>query len=401
MPLRSIQKPKRLRYLTVLRPSENIEQPQATDNTVALVKLVTEIGPDIAEISRRLGQFKESVRYRYKEKLVRRGFAIKAEPDYSALGLRRIVMKLGVSEEFSAHAPKIFEAMGDLSYLVAYAGTMPNGVFLAQAAVPVEFTAEFHRFMGGLEERGVFSSVELFDCDVHRVAPMRAECFDFDDGVWDFDWSNPPPLDEKAARATASERKRVDKVDLLILKELSKDSDRSLMEVQAAIKRINGVDINYKTLGWHYARHVLDQHLVSHHSVGWHRLNYDFEREEDVGFARYDYLGVALLVRDLKGQEGMMLRSQINRLPFLWSEAAGVAYFSQLFIPLSMVNEALEHFKKVLKPFGDRAELLLLDKREMKYFTICYNQWDEPNERWAFATEELLARLEESVLKVR
>jgi len=369
-------------------------------NTVALVKLVTEIGPDIAEISRRLGQFKESVRYRYKEKLVRRGFAIKAEPDYSALGLRRVVMKLGVSDEYAARASKVFEAMSDICYLVAYAGTMPNGIYLAQAAVPIEFTPEFHALIDGLRDQGVFSSVEFFDCDWHRVAPMRAECFDFDEGVWDFDWSNPPPIDDKAARGANTGKKRVDKVDLLILKELSKDGGRSLIEVQAAIKKINGVDINYKTLGWHYAHHVLNQRLVSHYSVGWHRLNYDFEGKKDVGFARYDYLGVAILVRDVNSQERVMLRSQMDPLPFLWSEAAGSSYFSQLFIPLSAVNEALEHFKKVLKPYGERAELFLLDKREMKYFTICYDQWDESNDRWAFATAQLLPRLEATVLKV-
>ncbi|HVC26844.1 MAG TPA: hypothetical protein VND40_01660 [Nitrososphaerales archaeon] len=380
--------------------SDDGVNPDASANTVALVKLVTEIGPGIAEISRRLGQFKESVRYRYKEKIVKRGFAIKAEPDYSALGLRRIVMKLSVSDEYATRASKVFEAMGDLSFLVAYAGTMPNGIFLAQAAVPVEFTAKFHYFMGSLRDKGVFASVELFDCDVHRVAPMRAECFDFDDGVWDFDWSNPPPLDERAARGTVSERKRVDKVDLLILKELSKDGDRSLMQVQTAIKQINGVDINYKTLGWHYAHHVLNQRLVTHYTIGWHHLNYDFERERDVGFARYDYLGVALLVRDVNGQERMVLRDQMSRLPFLWSEAVGGTYFSQLFIPLNMANEALEHLKKVLKPFGTRAEVFLLDKREMKYFTICYKQWDEPKDCWAFSTAQLLRLLEESVLKV-
>jgi len=32
--------------------------------TAQLVQLLTEIGPDIPEIARRLGQFKESVRYR-------------------------------------------------------------------------------------------------------------------------------------------------------------------------------------------------------------------------------------------------------------------------------------------------------------------------------------------------
>jgi hypothetical protein len=378
-------------------------QPDAPDSTVALVRHVTEIGPDIAEISRRLGQFKESVRYRYKEKLVKRGFAIKAEPDYSALGLRRVVMKLAVTEEYAAHASKVFEAMGDLCYLVAYAGTMPSGVFLAQAAVPPEFSSEFRRLVERMKDEGIFSSVEFFDCDWHRVVPMRAECFDFDEGVWDFDWSNLPPLDEKAARGTASQKrkKKLDKVDLLILKELSKDGDRSLTEVRSAIKRINGVEINYKTLGWHYAHHIQDQRLVSHYSVGWHGLNYDFERRQDVGFARYDYLGVALLVRDVSAEDKMVLRGQMNRLPFLWSEAAGDAYFSQLFIPLSMVNEALEHFKKILKPYRERAELLILDKREMKYFTICYNQWDESSDSWAFATAELLPRVEGFVLKVR
>jgi hypothetical protein len=383
-----------------LRPQESIERPDASESTVALVNLMTEIGPDIAEISRRLGQFKESVRYRYKEKIVKRGFAVKAEPDYGALGLKRIVMKLEVSDEYFPRASKVFEAMSDLCYLVSYAGTMPNGTYLAQAAVPAEFTQEFHELLGGLKEQGVFSSVEFFDCDWHRVAPMRAECFDFDEGVWDFDWSNPAPLNDKAARGVVSDRRRIDKVDLLILKELSKDGNRSLTEVQAAIKKINGVEINYKTLGWHYAHHVLDQRLVSHYSVGWHRLNYDFERNEDVGFARYDYLGVVVLVRDVNGQERMMLRSQMDRLPFLWSEAAGSTYFAQLFIPLNAVNEALEYMKKVLKPSGKRAELLMLDKREMKYFTICYNQWDESKGHWTFDAEQVMPRLEASLLKV-
>ncbi len=43
-------------------------QPDSSANIVSLVRLLSDIGPDIAEISRRLGQFKESVRYRYREK---------------------------------------------------------------------------------------------------------------------------------------------------------------------------------------------------------------------------------------------------------------------------------------------------------------------------------------------
>ncbi len=374
--------------------------PESSENTVALVRLVSEIGPDIAEISRRLRQFKESVRYRYKEKLIKRGFQIKADLDYSALGLDRIVMKLRVSEDYTQQAPKIFEAMNDLCYLVAYAGTMPHGVYVAHAGVPAEFTAEFHRIMEGLKERGVFTSVEMFDCNWFRVAPMRAECFDFDEGVWDFDWSDPPPIDEKAARATISEKKRIDKVDLLLLKELWKDSDRSLTEIHAAIKKVNGIDVNYKTLGWHYANHVLGHRLIRDYSIGWHGLKYNFRSERLEGFAKYDYLGVSLIVRETDERDKMRMRSQLNRLPFLWSEAAGEAYYSQLFIPLNMVNEALAYLKALLKPYRERAEIFLLDTREMVSFTIGYNLWDEGSDRWTLDRAAILSRLENSVLKI-
>ena len=54
------------------------------------------------------------------------------------------------------------------------------------------------------------------------------------------------------------------------MKELGKDSDRSLTEIQAAIKKVNTIDINYKTLGWHYAHHVQGQHLIRDYSIAWH-----------------------------------------------------------------------------------------------------------------------------------
>ncbi len=386
--------------MEIERPRGDKVQHAPRENTVALVKQITEIGPDIAEISRRLGQFKESVRYRYKEKLVKRGFQIKADLDYGALGLNRIVMKLKVSEEYAQEAPRIFEALNDLCYLVAYAGTMPHGVYVAHAGVPAELTDEFHRIIESLMEGGVFSSVEFFDCNWFRVAPMRAECFDFEEGVWDFDWSNPPPVDEKAARATISEGKRFDKIDLLLLKELWKDSDRTLTEIHASIKKVNGVDVNYKTLGWHYAHHVLGHHLIRDYSIGWHGLKYNFSSAKLEGFAKYDYLGVSLIVRRTDEQDKMRMRSQLNRLPFLWSEAAGEAYYSQLFIPLNMVNEALEYLKILLKPYGERAEIFLLDKREMVSFTIGYNLWDEERQRWTLDRTAVLSRLENSVLRI-
>jgi len=384
-----------------VQPHGDPVQHDASENTVSLVKLVTEIGPDIAEISRRLGQYKESVRYRYKEKIVRRGFAIKADLDYGALGLTRAVMKIRVTEAYSRQVHALFEAMSDLCYVVAYAGTMPNDVYIVHGAVPQELTSQYHRFIEGLKDKGIFSSVEFFDCPWFRVAPMRGECFNFDEAVWDFDWSNPPPVDEKAARATISQRKKVDKIDLLILKELWKNSDRSVMDIQESIKKTNGVEINYKTLNWHYSHHVLGQHMIRDYSIAWHGMTYNIDLQKIERVGKHGYLGVSLIVRETDEKDRMMLRSELNRLPFLWSEAAGDAYYSQLFFPLDTVNEALEYLKTIMKPYGERAEIFLLDRREMTSFTIGYGLWDEASGRWTFDATGLLPRLESSLMKIR
>jgi DNA-binding Lrp family transcriptional regulator len=368
---------------------------------VPLVKLVSELGPDIAEISRRLGQFKESVRYRYKEKLVKRGFQIKADIDYGTLGLTRVVMKLGVSEPYGPLVKELFAAMNELCYVVAYAGTMPYGHYIVHAGVPTEFKADFRRFMEGLREKGVFTTVETFDCPWFRVLPMRAESFDFDEGVWDFDWSDPLEVDERAARATISERKDIDKIDLLILKELWKDSDRSLTDIQAAIKKVNGVDVNYKTLGWHYSHHVQERRLIRDYSITWHGIRYNFTLDKLERMGKHEYLGVSLIVRGTDEQDMMTLRSQLNRLPFLWSEAAGEVYYAQLWFPVEMVNEALEYLKRLLRPYGGRAEMFLLDMSETRSFTIAYDLWDDSRGSWTFEGEALWPRLERSVMKIR
>jgi len=70
-------------------------------------------------------------------------------------------------------------------------------------------------------------------------------------------------------------------------------------------------------------------------------------------------------------------------------------------MPLEMLNEALEYLKDLLAPYGARAETFLLDKTEIKSFTIGYNLWDESTGNWTFSTEGLLPRLQSAVLKVR
>jgi len=383
-------------------PSPNIAkiQPDASANTVALVKLITEIGPDIGEISRKLGQFKESVRYRYKEKIVKNGFSIKATPNYGALGLKRLVMKVKVADVYAEIAQKVFAAMSDLCYVVAYAGTVPDSSYLLHAGLPRRFDGDFRAMMGGLKDMGIFDSIEFFDCDRFRVAPMRAECFDFEHGVWDFDWSQPLPLDEEAAKGRIWPEAVFDKTDLLIVKELWKNGRQALKEIQGSIKQVNGIDVNYKTLVWHYAHHVLPRHLIDGYSIGWHGAKYDFDADKKK-LRPHGYLPMALTVRGISDQERMSLMGTLNGLPFLWSEATGRDYYAQFSFPVENTNEALEYMNRVARPYGARATCHFLNQKEMLSFTIGHNMWDDANGRWTFEPQSVLARFDALLVKLR
>lgn len=375
-------------------------KPNPSDNTVALVNLVAEIGPDIAEISRRLGQFKESVRYRFNQKILNKGFPIQAIPNYGALGLKRVVMSVRMGNAYSEIAQQVFSAMSEMCYIVAYAGVMPDGTYLLHAGLPVEFGDEFRSMMDELKKMGVFSSIDFFDCDAFRVAPMRAESFDFEHGVWEFDWTKPLPLDATTVNANVSQRTEFDKIDLLIVKELSKDSRKSLSEIQESIRKTNGLEVNYKTLVWHHSHHVLPRRLISGHSIAWHGVKYDFKTERK-NLRPHGYLFVAIVVRGVSPQERMALMGTVNRLPFLWSEAVGTDYFAQFAFPVENSNEALEFLKRLIGPFGSRASYFPLNQKEMLSFTIGHNLWDEGIGAWSLDSQSILVRFQALILKLR
>ncbi|MDE1854142.1 MAG: hypothetical protein KGI38_10435, partial [Thaumarchaeota archaeon] len=164
------------------------ELENVNSRTVQLVKLLTEVGPDIPEISRRLGQFKESVRYRYKEKILNRGIAVQASVDHEKLGLQRMMVIAEVAEPYKNYAQAIFAAMHEISYAVGFTKTLVGGEHVINLSAPVEHVVEVREFFQALKDKGMFSRLELLDFNWFRVMPMKAEFYDFDTGRWDFDW---------------------------------------------------------------------------------------------------------------------------------------------------------------------------------------------------------------------
>ena len=369
-----------------------VEPGGASGKTAQLAKLIAELGPDIPEISRRLGLYKESVRYRYKTRIIDEGMAVQAAIDHEKLGLKRVVFVVDFAGEYEQYAPSMMTAMSELCYVTGFEKTMPEGSYLVDASVPTEFVADFTDFLKQLEAKGLFRCTKIFVFDWFRTAPMRAELYDFGTGRWDFDWSNPG----KPAPWTfaPSGRTEFDYTDLLIVKELRIDATRSMVDISKKL----GLD--YKKLMWHLGAHVKPRGLVKGYSLNWIGIRYD-SKVEEVLHRKHRYLAIDLLAEDLSEVERMDLISRINALPFLWAEMGGRSYLAQLAIPVDNVVEAYQYLMLALKPIKDWAWIYVVDTPNSLSFTISYNLFDENNNAWTFNKDQLLTRFGDLLLKIK
>jgi hypothetical protein len=361
--------------------------------TAQLVDLLTKLGPDIPEIARRLGQFKESVRYRFKQKLLSKGFAVQAAVDHEKLGLRRVVSIVKFGDQYEAYAESILTAMSELCYLVSFEMTLPEGQFLLNFSVPEEFLPEFSQFMEALRAKGLFTSVECHFFDAFRNTPMRAEFYDFNRGVWDFDWSS-ASLTPEAISYTPVKPARFDYLDLLVLKELQIDATMSLVEVASRL------GLNYKKLAWHYSAHVQREGLIEGYTVNWMGTRYEYRTEKAL-HRKHKYIRINMLAQCRSDAERLSLMSKSNRLPFLWAEAFGKDYYAEFAFPVEFVNEAMQYLRAMLRGFDDRARYFVMDQTNALAFTISYKLFDREARRWRFDREELLRRFDNLILKIR
>ena len=362
--------------------------------TAQLVDLLSELGPDIPEIARRLGQFKESVRYRYKEKILNRGFAVQGAADHEKLGLKRMILIADFAPEYAQYAQAILAAMNELVYLVGFARTLPGGEYVANLSVPDAMIEEAKTFFESLRQKGMFKRLEALEFDWFALAPMRSECYDFDTGRWEYDWSNPP----KQAYATASRQPssvvKFDYVDLMIIKELQMDANKSLKEVS------DKLGMNYKKLAWHYSAHVKTRHLLRGFSVNWMGTKYDYKIEKAL-HRQHRYFALQLLVRNVTEFELISLRQEANKVPFLWSEAIGKNYSAEFAFPLDFVVEGIQWLSAMMAPVKDRATLFTVDQTGSVAFTIPYTLYDQAQKKWKLESTDLIQRFDNLILQIK
>lgn len=382
-------------HLTSVSQDAPREKRETDVKTAQLVQLLCEIGPDIPEIARRLGQFKESVRYRYREKILERGFAVQAMADHEKLGLKRVVVISEFAEAYKPYSHAILTSMNELCYVVSFAKIIPSGLYKIEASVPEEFIPSFIEFIHKLKEKGLFRSVRTFQFDWVRNPPMRAEFFDFKTGRWDYDWSSSTNTNFDSASFGPCQKIGFDYSDLLILKELQVDASRSLVEITKKL------GMNYKKLAWHYSTHVLRRGLLKGYRLNWIGTRYD-QRIERALHRMHTYVPIELLAWGLGVVERQELASKVNKLPFIWLESSGPReYYAQLVFPIDSIIEALQYLEKLISPLRERVEYFLMDQSSSLSFTFSYQLYDQERKTWVFDEASLLTRFERLIMEIK
>ncbi len=376
------------------RPAERPPTNPETNSKIAeLVKLITKEGPQITQIARELRVHKETARYWYKEKLLKKGYTFTAVPNYEKLGLRRVVALAEFSERFRPYADSILTAMSELCYLSSFAKTITEDLYSIQANVPQEYSGDWIQFMHALKQRGLFASIHAVPFEWVRVVPMRSEMYDFENETWQYDWLSKPKMDSGSSDFNPSARGKFDSTDLGLIEQLQINPDASLLDISKTLH------VNYKTLNWHRRTHVSGNGLLKGYLINWAGTRYDTTVEKAL-HRRHRYMWIEILVSGVTETERMELTAKVNRLPFVWLEAGGRNYFAQIAFPMETMTEALGFIKEAISPVRQKATWHFMDQTNALRFSLMPKLYDQETKKWIFNQLELLSKFDRLVLEI-
>jgi hypothetical protein len=284
--------------------------------------------------------------------------------------------------------------MSQLCYVQSFVRTLPEGYYVVKATVPSNFVNPWIEMMRHLQQEGLFSSLEFSTYDCSRNAPMKSELYDFEAGRWEFEWSVPAKVYPETLPGPSA-RAQVDKIDLEIIRGLQRDETKPLSEIQ----RETG--INYKTLSFHYRKHVLGMQMLKGHRVNW--LGTVYNHENDKGkHRRHTYQPVDIVFQEITPSEKATIMGLTNALPFLWFEASGRnCYYAQLVFPTETISDAMEFVARVIYPVREKARWFMADQKHSVSFRLEPKLFDGETRTWTFNQAETLAKFEQLLLKIK
>jgi hypothetical protein len=355
------------------------------DELVEMARCLAEVGPNINEIARRTGQFKETVRYRYHRFFLKNGITIQAVPNYARLGFKRLILVAKLNPACEVDPKSIFNALSDFCYLHSFTRVLLTGEYVIHVAVPSELAERCAAVYRALRDARLFTELEILAFEEMRNPPMKPEFFDFTEGTWSSGWTLAPARGAKLP-LSATRLEKYDKIDLLVLKELDIDAGRTL------VKMAENVKVNLGALEFHFRDHVKARELFKGYRLVWQGTGYDVAQEK--ALSRKDfYIELTILLTGGTQAEVAELMLLLNRTPFLWSEAYGSAYCAEIFLPNYACTEFLEYIDKLANKLGRKLRVLFMDQSQTKRFVITYSLFDGSTRKWGLDSDAVLKTL--------
>jgi DNA-binding Lrp family transcriptional regulator len=355
---------------------------EAPDLEARIITAIGKAGPrNVAQISRMTGAHQETIRYKIKKRFGRLGFKFHAEVDYAKLGLNLHWATLDFARPYDQMATQTLTALNQVGYLVYYAKLIPQGNFITLFALPNGTTDQYREFLAGLKSKGILSSFTLDRDLVNRNKPMDPRFFNFRSGRWEIEWNKVPELQASPLPSgTRTEAQAFDAYDLLIIKELQKDSLQHLTGIARKLR------VHQKTLEYHYRTHVQKWKLIPSYRIRWAQ---DVSKRlvHSTATTRFAFRG-------LSKSELVEAQAAVSKIPFLWSEdlLEDGTFTAFMYVPLTDLMAVSAYVNDAVPHLGSRLEIGLVKAAESYAFTIPHHMYQ--GEQWKFNARQMNSALQ-------
>ncbi len=368
-----------------LKSPANRAQPVERENQI--LALILKIGVDIPEISRQSGLPAETVRYIYKEHILKRRMHVQRELNHDKLGLSHIQFIVTAEPELESlfFNSTLLSGVWEQLYTSLVYRIIPDDLFLLSHLAPPSFHPKLRELYRELEDLGFLKVQETYDCSRVTHPRMWVEDYNWEIPGWDFDWSpsslKPP---QNIENPPVSEPVKFDKTDLLIIQYLQYRVDQRISDIAAK----NSIDRYLAS--WHFRKHVKARDILGGYRINWLGTG----RELKKGFApqqHQSFVAINFIAKDLSSAEMMNARAYLHSIPYLYGEKVGASdYNAETFIPSYSLVEAFGFFARILRPLQGRARILTVDQSGAANYSINPNLFDPESKSWTYKGDIVL-----------
>ena len=322
------------------------------------------------------GAHQETIRYKIKKRFGRLGFKFHAVVDYDKLGLSLHWGTLDFSNVYGSIASQALRALNQVGYLTYYARLVPQGNYVALFALPQGTAGQYRDFLSGLVSKGILTRFALEEVLVTRHKVMDPRFFNFRSGRWEIEWNKvteqpPIPLPSERRQRPAD----FDYYDLLVIKELQKDSLQHLTGIAKKLK------VHQKTLEYHYRTHVQKWKLIPSYRIRW--------AQDITKRPVHSTVMTRMRFTDLSRPEFAKIQAAISKVPFLWQEdlLQGGTYAAMMYVPLVDLINVSSYVTKAAPGLASRVEVAFINASDATSFTIPHHMYQDG--AWKFNARQV------------